>query len=66
MHHALLTRIDGDYKTEGDLIQRHGQGEYHCSTTQNSYIGTWDSDKMNGKGTLLQRFSGWTKHERAI
>ncbi|KAJ3136532.1 hypothetical protein HK100_001675 [Physocladia obscura] len=46
-----LSRYDGAYKElEGGGIVRHGEGKQ--SSAEYAYTGTWDMDKMCGKGRL--------------
>eukprot|EP00842_Homolaphlyctis_polyrhiza_P005956 jgi/Hompol1/6361/HPOL_004963-RA len=48
------SRYEGEYKEiETNIIVRSGQGRYTCGATKNVYMGAWDTDKMHGKGDLV-------------
>ena len=45
--------VEGEYKDDGGILMRHGQGKYIDATSNSVYTGTWDGDKMSGKGSSL-------------
>ncbi|KAI8927063.1 hypothetical protein BC831DRAFT_453746 [Entophlyctis helioformis] len=47
------SRYEGEYKEmEGGINVRSGMGKYTCGVTRSMYTGSWDQDRMNGKGRL--------------
>jgi len=55
-------RYDGEYiMIDNNQIIRHGYGKYISVNQQFIYEGSWDQDKMHGKGRLT--FSNGTSYE---
>jgi hypothetical protein len=47
------SKYDGEYREIEGQVYRHGQGQFVCAQTQTVYTGSWDMNKMNGKGKIV-------------
>jgi len=55
-------QYDGEYiVTDKGQIIRHGYGKYISTNQQSIYEGSWNQDKMHGRGRLI--FSNGTSYE---